>query len=476
MPPYFIETEATYPAMMHGRLTTVSRNFPILLLLLDGVLVASMIMLAYVLRVGWPVVTPSLVLNAMVPGLVIFLVLYTINGYARDRSFDGGGYAIEHLAAIAVAYLLSLAINGFFNIEALGAVESRAAGILGFVMAGGATLFARRSLGRIVRDQLRSKTLCVLGDAQQVRQLLESLRDAGETRKVVALVLNQSDGVFPDGFDVRFMSDPTEAIAELPASCDEIVVAEDYRRFDQAFVGLLVSRYLRGMTVFAIDRFYEHRFNRVWLPSVTHSWLLDGELVLRRGIAWARIKRLFDLIVALTMLVVLGPAMIVVGLLIALEARGPIIFRQRRMGMDGIPFIIFKFLTMETGSENGRPYTGENDARVTRFGAFIRRRRIDELPQLWNVIRGNMSLVGPRAESVDLVEAYQAEIPFYHFRHVLRPGVTGLAQIRQGYAASPADAMRKLEYDLYYVRHYNILWDIRIMLRTLHVIIRGDGR
>ena len=225
-----------------------------------------------------------------------------------------------------------------------------------------------------------------------------------------------------------------------------------------------------------LDRFYEHRFNRVWLSSVTGSWLLDGELVLRRGIVSAQIKRLMEIAVSGGLLVLLSPLMLSIALCIALISPGPVLYRQRRMGMDGEAFTMFKFRTMIVGSDREDPYTRENDARVTPFGSLIRRQRLDELPQLWNVLRGDMSLVGPRAESLELVGRYEKEIPYYHFRHVVRPGITGLAQVTQGYASSSADAIRKLEFDLYYVRNYNVLLDLRILLRTLHMVARGGGR
>lgn len=475
-PNHFFESEAVTAPTVHGWRAAFYRNFPRILFFLDLLVVVGMFVLAFVLRVGWDVITPDLMLSTAIPGAVIFVALYTIDGYSEDRSFREGAYAVEHSVAIAMAYLLALAVSEFFRIEALGGVESRAAGMMGFGFAGAGTLITRRLLGRIVLDQAKARTLCVFGEPKPVGQLLRDLEEAREPRRIIAVLPDETDDVFPEKCEVRFSPDAAEAIAGLPSSCDEIVVAGEIQRFDQNFVRALVGQYLRGVTVFEIDRFYEHRFNRVWLSSVSHSWLLDGELVLRRHVAWARAKRLFDIAIAGILVVALLPVMAVVALVIALESRGPVFFRQSRMGLDGAPFTMYKFRTMAVGAEHAGLYTEPDDARVTRIGRVIRRRRLDELPQLWNVIRGDMSLVGPRAEALDLIKAYENQIPFYHFRHVLRPGVTGLAQIRQGYASSPSDAVRKLEYDLYYVRHYNILLDLRLMLRTLHVIVRGEGR
>ena len=447
-----------------------------MLLLIDFALILGMFVLAFGLRVGWEVIDPRFLLSIIVPALTLVVALYTINGYVAGRAYDNGAYAIEHFVAVGFAYLLSLAVNQVLLIDALGGITSRAAGVIGFGLIGVGTLLARRELGAVVQKHVRSRTLCVLGDAAPARKLLWDLDEAGETRRVIAFISENSDEEFPENYEVHFAIDPIEAIRGVPDSCDEIVVASRFDKFDTKMVNALVARYLSGATIFEIDRFYEHRLNRIRLLSVSHSWLLDGELVLRRSIAWARIKRLFDVVGSALGLIMLAPMLIAIGALIVLETSGPVLFRQARMGRDGVPFTMLKFRTMPVGADSVGPYTAEKDARVTRVGKLIRGRRLDELPQLWNVLIGEMSLVGPRAESLDLVRVYEREIPFYHLRYVTRPGVTGLAQITQGYVSSSTAAIRKLEYDLYYVRHYNFVLDLGIMLRTLRVIARGEGR
>ena len=186
-------------------------------------------------------------------------------------------------------------------------------------------------------------------------------------------------------------------------------------------------------------------------------------------------KRLLDVIVSLTVFILLLPLLFLIAAAIRLESPGPAIFRQPRVGLRGRVFTILKFRTMREEPE-GELYTRSDDHRVTRFGAFLRRARLDELPQLWNVLRGEMSLIGPRAEWTKCAEIYENQIPNYHLRHLVRPGITGWAQINYPYGESLQDAIEKLRFDLYYIRHFSLLLDWSTMLKTIHVVLFVKGR
>ena len=160
----------------------------------------------------------------------------------------------------------------------------------------------------------------------------------------------------------------------------------------------------------------------------------------------------------------------------ALESAGPVLYRQERVGENGRLFTLCKFRSMRVDAEKGTPiWAKENDDRVTRVGRFIRLTRLDELPQLWNVLRGDMSFVGPRPERPFFVEQLAAVIPFYMQRHAVKPGVTGWAQVRYRYGSSVEDAMEKLRYDLYYIKHLSIVFDLTIVVDTVKVILCGKG-
>ena len=187
-------------------------------------------------------------------------------------------------------------------------------------------------------------------------------------------------------------------------------------------------------------------------------------------------KRLFDMVCAALGLLVLSPVLLVCALLVGLTSPGGVLFRQERIGKDGVPFTIYKFRSMRTDAEkNGAVWAMKSDPRVTKVGKIIRKTRIDELPQLWNVLKGEMSLIGPRPERPEFVKELEKEIPFYSLRHAVKPGVTGWPQVCYPYGSSVEDSRRKLEYDLYYAKNMSILLDVRIILKTIGVVLFPKG-
>jgi lipopolysaccharide/colanic/teichoic acid biosynthesis glycosyltransferase len=190
---------------------------------------------------------------------------------------------------------------------------------------------------------------------------------------------------------------------------------------------------------------------------------------------YPRLKRIVDLTISLLALPSILPMMAVVALAIRICDGGPVIFRQTRMGYRGKPFTILKFRTMKTGSENGERFTEANDPRITRLGRILRRYRFDELPQIINVIRGDMSWIGPRPESKELADWYQDQVPFYSYRYAVRPGITGWAQVHQGNVAQIEAATGKLRYDFYYIKYLSPWLDLAILLQTVRIILNGFG-
>jgi lipopolysaccharide/colanic/teichoic acid biosynthesis glycosyltransferase len=190
------------------------------------------------------------------------------------------------------------------------------------------------------------------------------------------------------------------------------------------------------------------------------------------------LKRLFDIVVSATALVICSPLFILAPLLIWAQDGAPVLFSQERVGRDGKRFILLKFRTMRLRGDQAHDdmYTRERDRRVTRVGRWLRKLRLDELPQLWNALRGDISLIGPRAEWSKCAERYEQAIPFYHFRHLVKPGITGWAQVNYPYGENDDDAVEKLKYDLYYIRHYSLKLDAMIVLKTLYTMLFGKGR
>ena len=244
-------------------------------------------------------------------------------------------------------------------------------------------------------------------------------------------------------------------------------------RLDDATL-LSLIRATRHKNIQLIQRqdFIENMTGRLTVETISIIDLTDA---LDKGF-FALVKRLFDIIISLALLGLLSPLMLLTILVIRLESSGAAIYSQKRVGQGGTPFTIYKFRSMTEAAKNASSaFATEDEFRITRIGAFIRRSRIDEIPQLWNVLRGDMSLVGPRPEQVSFVEQFLDQIPSYGLRHLVRPGITGWAQVMQGYAADTESTAEKLSYDLFYIKHSGLTMDLLIIIRTIKTILTGFG-
>ena len=236
----------------------------------------------------------------------------------------------------------------------------------------------------------------------------------------------------------------------------------------------LLNLSLYGIEVLTMGSFIERYFKEITLEYECPHWFASTPSVPGNPSIFAA-KRVLDLVVSVPLLLLTLPFWPLLALLIRLDSPGPVLFKQTRVGRFRRPFTILKFRTMRTDAEkNGAQWAEKNDARVTRLGNWLRISRIDELPQLWNVIRGEMSIVGPRPERPEFVTELAEVIPFYEQRHLVPPGLTGWAQIRYRYGASREDARKKLEFDLYYVRHLSLGFDLEILLKTVPLVMRGS--
>lgn len=232
---------------------------------------------------------------------------------------------------------------------------------------------------------------------------------------------------------------------------------------------------IAGYAVRPLASVYEEHTGRIPLVHLSEGWEITTPLI--RTSVFLPGKRMFDLSVIVLLAPLWVPLMLAVGLAVRLSSPGPVIFSQRRIGVNGQPFTLYKFRTMYVGAdEDGPRMAKHNDDRIVRGGTFLRRSRLDELPQLWNVVRGDMSLVGPRAEQIPFVRQFRRRIPFYDQRHLVRPGITGWAQVNYRYAESAADTIEKLSYDLYYVKHMSPILDVQILWKTVWTVLTAAGR
>ncbi|MBQ9453904.1 MAG: sugar transferase [Desulfovibrio sp.] len=239
---------------------------------------------------------------------------------------------------------------------------------------------------------------------------------------------------------------------------------------------LLMAK-LRGSMVVDIRSFYEHVVQRLPLTQINDEWLLQSEgFSLNTRGSLRRLKRALDVLISLLLLIPAAPVMLLTALIVRLESPGPVIYKQDRVGLFEKEFTVYKFRSMRADAEkNGAVWASAHDSRVTRFGRFIRKVRIDELPQIWNILKGDMSFIGPRPERMAFVQKLKETIPYYSLRHSVKPGLTGWAQVCYPYGASEEDARRKLEYDLYYIKNMSLLLDINIVFKTVGVVLFPKG-
>lgn len=266
----------------------------------------------------------------------------------------------------------------------------------------------------------------------------------------------------------------TEVVREF--NVNEIVVAVSERRGGSMPLRELLDCKLHGVQVIDLATHFEQLLGQIHLEAVSAGWLIFGD-GFKQGFMRSAIKRTFDIIGSSILLLLAAPVMVLTALAIVIESGMPIFYRQERVGLNGRGFNVIKFRSMRQDAEkDGTPrWAGAGDTRVTRVGRFIRKTRIDELPQLFCVLKGDMSLVGPRPERPYFVERLTQDIPYYALRHGIKPGLTGWAQVRYHYGASVKDAEQKLQYDLYYVKNNSWFLDIIVLFETVGVVLTGKG-
>jgi lipopolysaccharide/colanic/teichoic acid biosynthesis glycosyltransferase len=240
----------------------------------------------------------------------------------------------------------------------------------------------------------------------------------------------------------------------------------------------LVRTQFQRARVYTLESFYETHWRYVPLDAVDPVWPLQTGFQLARNSPYHHLKRLCDIFAAAVGMLVFAPVLLIAAALVWLTSGRPIFYHQARVGRAGRPFTLSKLRTMANRTDEARDeiYTRKDDPRITPVGRWLRKLRLDELPQLWNVFKGQMSLIGPRAEWTKCAERYETQIPFYHFRHLVKPGITGWAQVNYPYGESDQDAIEKLKYDLYYIRRYSLKLDAMIALKTIHVMLFSRGQ
>jgi hypothetical protein len=412
----------------------------------------------------------SLIPSAMGFALAMLTGLLATGCYQRDPR----ELPTQTTARLMIGFLIGLALIVVIRLAVPGFLPQRALLLPATLLAFIGLLSARLIFSRSTESHLRRRVL-VLGVGERAKRL-EGLRRASDCIGIV-IVGFVDVGAGPAVIDPARTIVATGALPELVKrfDVDDLVVALDDRRSRLPEAELLQCK-MSGVRVLDDSQFLEQQQVRISLDGIK-----AGDFIFADGYTGAVLlrgsKRLLDVSIALLMLCVGLPIMAVVALAILLESGLPVIYVQERVGLHGKPFRLYKFRSMRQNAEgDGQPvWATKADQRVTRLGRFLRQTRLDELPQLFNVLLGDMSLVGPRPERPAFVSALEQEIPFYALRHQVKPGITGWAQICFPYGASSEDARQKLQYDLYYLKNYSLFLDLSILCLTLQVVLWGKG-
>ena len=437
-------------------------------------------------------------------GLVVVTVIASILWQSSDLS-RGVSVAVTCSVLLALGMLGINSGLGFYQrVHNRSVGQSRARGVLSLILTlalaygifsllplsvGDRRLFAYTVAACIVLV-LTHRVYAMHSTSQSMVRQRILVFGTGTRAKLVGRSLKKSDASVDL---VGYFAGPNEAVTEVSAwgvltpdksltdivideQVDEIVVALAERRGGSMPLRELLDCKLHGVRVVDIATHFEKTLGQIRLDSVNPGWLIFGD-GFQQGFMRTLVKRVFDIVFAVLLIIVSTPIMLITGILILLESGGPMLYLQERVGLNGRLFSVVKFRSMRVDAEkDGKPrWAAAGDDRVTRVGRVIRKLRIDELPQLFTVLAGDMSLVGPRPERPFFVDKLTQEIPYYSVRLSVKPGLTGWAQVRYHYGASMEDSAEKLQFDLYYVKNHTWFLDLVVLFETIGVVLTGKG-
>ncbi|MFT3867265.1 MAG: exopolysaccharide biosynthesis polyprenyl glycosylphosphotransferase [Nibricoccus sp.] len=415
-----------------------------------------------------------IVIPLMVPCGLLIVALYLIDGYKLRTDMLGLDYASQHMIALLSAMLATLLVTFAVIPSGYPLQQSRSVITLSFLILAPVTLGYRRFFyGRHIRRR-QQRSFVFLGDRSSAQAFQEECTLVGMTQPVIHVLPNNQEPAQPSATAMSFPQ-LMENLRNGQIDVEAIILRESNHDVSPETSQELVDLYFSGVPSFTLELFHQIYWRKIPLYRLNQTWLFQEGFEIAREPVYERLKRLSDIFLSLFGLVFAAPVLAAAAVAIWLEDRGPVFFKQTRIGKNRAPFTVYKLRTMRQ-NVTGIPYAQQVDNRITRVGRFLRMSRIDEFPQLLNVFNGDMSLIGPRAEWDRLVADYEKQISCYHFRHLVRPGITGWAQVNYPYGASIDDTLRKLEYDLYYIRHFSFRLDASIILKTLHVMLFGKGR
>ena len=452
-------------------------NYFLSMSLVDFLLLAGMFVGFHIYRRGglpsfWPVEA------FLVTFLFCWGAIFVAGGYSNRTDKLSLEYSTVHLTAFLVTLPILLSFVYVFTVYTETYKPSRGVVIPGVISLALISLAVRRSAEQRMTQRRKGRHFAILGDPDDLRSLWHELLEKPREKPLEFRLydaVRSSSGPIAGENSPRLQPWNPQLLEAGSDELEGVVMAGNAGMLPAGLRKSLAQAHLDGLRVYTAEAFAEAVFRKVLLREVDDEWVLDRELALAQSASYARVKQAFDRGVALGLLLLFLPLMGLTALAILLLDGRPIFYQQNRYGQKGGVFRLYKFRTMKTRAEEGSIYTAEGDERITALGKILRPARLDELPQLWNVLVGDMSLIGPRAEWVRCVEKYEEEIPYYHLRHEVPPGLTGWAQVNFPYGSSVEDTREKLRYDLFYIRNHSFLLDFQIVLKTVYVVLAKVG-
>ena len=402
------------------------------------------------------------------------IALYLIGSYNERADFLSFEYLSEHFIGLLFSMIFSMCFVYLVSTYKMTVKPSRLYLPFLFSIYSIISIFCRRLLGKHILRQHVNSAFLVLGDESKSEEFERLYSESGLNRKLEFKKLDPNKLVQGSEVPSSVESEVIAMLLSKETNYAAVLLACQTENLSPQLLQCLVQTHCSGIPVLTMSAFLELHWHRLSSEFAGPDWLFNAELTLAHGTVFSHIKRFVDIVCSGVALVVLSPLLLLIGFLIHWESHGPAIFAQERVGRQGKFFTLYKFRTMRMNDDIST--TTITDNRITRIGRFLRVSRLDEILQLWNVLIGDMSIIGPRAEWVKCAEVYEKEIPHYHIRHLIKPGITGWAQVKFRYGENTSDAIEKFEYDLYYIRHYSFKMDLRIVVKTIYTMLSGTGR
>ncbi len=464
-------------------LSVIKKLFPAILLGMDTICFYLIYYLITTLRTGLSVnfFDADQILFTMVSCNA--LAVYLVGGFEYQKLERSARFVSEHILASIIGAIFALFIILLF-VSYADRVDTNRTSLIGtFILFSLYSIFFRSLIGQIKTKRKKAKCTVIIGINEYTFDLVKELVDQGFKEKIYITDYNVSEEVEKQFISIGaeildYNSFHPEDTTYENRTINKIVLAAPMNQLilDKRFKEKLIQRHLQTNDILSMENFFLSEFRYVPIKLVDDSWPFEQGFRITKNLAYAHAKRTIDILLSLVVLILASPAILISMLAVKLTSKGPVFFKQTRIGAKETPFTLLKLRTMQMGSDKKGDYTQENDPRITPIGNFLRKSRLDELPQLFNVIKGDMSLIGPRAEWDKLVKTYEKEIPHYHLRHISKPGITGWAQVNYPYGANLEDTINKLKYDLYYVRYYSLTMDLTIIIKTAYTMLFGRGR